>query len=154
MKRFEYRQPRFSVDLAVQFSIAKNAHAARCTNISAKGLRLDLLKTVAPGCRCVLRLHRAGQTVALNARVVHTDGRHSGLEFLYDLPEEQTNLQQLLSVLTAPCPRRGLSLVPKCDASNRQPHFTGIKLPISPCWTRVVHLEAVPESRPSPDTAR
>jgi hypothetical protein len=43
MRQFEYRYPRFSVDLPAQFVVANEMLPARCVDISVMGMRLSLL---------------------------------------------------------------------------------------------------------------
>jgi hypothetical protein len=125
MQRFEYRHPRFSVDLPAQFSIANETLAARCTDISVKGLRLHLLHAIAPGSRGTLTVRCQNQTIALNARVVRTSSEHSGLEFLCDSTAQQSSVAQLVASLTAPHLRHHMSLVPKINAPLCGPSLGG-----------------------------
>ncbi len=117
MQRFEYRHPRFPVDLPAQFSIANETMAARCTDLSVKGLGLQLLHAVAPGSRGTLTVRCQNQTIALTARVVRTDAEHSGLEFLCDSTAQQSTVAHLVASLTEPHHHHPMSLVPRTNAS-------------------------------------
>ena len=117
MQRFEYRQPRFPVDLPVQLSIAHETLAARCTDISTKGIRLNLTHTVVAGCYGTVSLRHQNQTIELKARVAHTGSEQSGLEFLYNSTVEQRAVAHLVASLKSPHHRPLMSLVPKLTAS-------------------------------------
>jgi PilZ domain len=121
MQRFEFRHPRFSVDLPVQFSIANEMLAGRCTEISTNGMRLELRHDVEPGCCGTVFLHYQNRTIKLNARVAYTASAQSGLEFLCDSTVERDAVAHLVASLTAPRPRRLMALVPKFDASRGCP---------------------------------
>jgi PilZ domain len=117
MHRFEFRNPRFTVDLPAQFRIANEALAGRCTDIGIQGMRLDLQDNLVPGCEGIVRLHYQNQTVELKARVARIGSMHCGLEFVCDSHAEQSTVVHLLARLTAPHSRHPLSLVPRVDAS-------------------------------------
>jgi PilZ domain len=117
MQRFEYRNPRFSVDLPAQFSVARGALAGRCTDIGIKGMKLDLPDHVIAGCQGIVLLHHQNQTIELMARVARIGPMHCGLEFVGDSQAEQSAIVQLLAKLTAPRCRHLMSLVPRVNVS-------------------------------------
>ncbi len=117
MHRFEYRNPRFSVDLSAQFHIANEALAGRCTDIGLKGMRLDLPDHVIPGRQGIVFLHHQNQTIELKARVARIGSMHCGLEFVCDSHAERSTVIHLLARLTAPYNRHRMSLVPRVDDS-------------------------------------
>ena len=117
MHRFEYRNPRFSVDLPAQFRVADEALACRCTDIGVKGMKLDLPDDVVPGCQGVVSLRYQNQAIELKVRVARTALMHCGLEFVCDSHADQSTVVQLLAKLTAPQRRNMLSLVPRNDTS-------------------------------------
>jgi hypothetical protein len=117
MQRFEYRHPRFSVDLPAQFFLVDEMVAGRCVDISTQGMRLELSRPVAPGSCGTVSLRYQNQTIELNARVTHTGSAHSGLEFLCHSAAEQSAVAHLVALLTAPRKRRPMALVPRFVAS-------------------------------------
>jgi hypothetical protein len=117
MQRFEYRHPRFSVDLPVQLSLADEMVAGRCVDISTQGMRLELLRPVVRGSCGMVSLRYQNQTIKLNARVTHTGSAHNGLEFLYHSAAERSAVAHLVASLTAPRNHRPMALVPRPVAS-------------------------------------
>jgi hypothetical protein len=121
MQRFEFRHPRFSVDLPARFSIANETLAGRCTDISTKGMRLELPHAVAPGSCGTVSMRFQDQTIELNARIAHTTSAYSGLEFLCDSIVVCGKVAHLVASLAAPRNRRPMALVPRCDAPSAGP---------------------------------
>ncbi len=113
MKLFEYRYPRFSVDLPAQFSTANETLAGRCTDISTAGMRLESLHAVAPGSYGKVSLRYKNQAIDLNARVAHTDAAHSGLEFLCGSAQERAAVARLVASLKASRKERTMFLMPR-----------------------------------------
>ena len=118
MQRFEFRHPRFSVDLPAEFSIANERLAGRCTDISTRGLRLELGHAVVAGVCGRVSLHYQNRTIELNARVAHTASAHSGLEFVDAPTVERGALAHLVAALATPQPHRLMALVPRFAASH------------------------------------
>ena len=117
MHRFEYRNPRFSVDLPAQLCIANETLAGCCTDIGIKGMRLDLPSNVVPGCQGIVFLRYQNQTIELKARVARIGPMHCGLELVCDSRAEQSTVVHLLARLETPHSRHQISLVPRIDAS-------------------------------------
>jgi hypothetical protein len=121
MQRFEYRYPRFSVDLPAQFSTASQTLAARCMDISATGVRLNLPQASLTGDSGTVSLRYHNQTIVLKARVAHGGLEQSGLEFLYSSTAERNRVADFVASLESPHSRSFLSLVPRINTSLRGP---------------------------------
>ena len=117
MHRFEYRNPRFSVDLPAHLSLANERLAGRCTDIGMNGIRLNLPDSLVPGCEGVVCLHFQNQTIEFKARVARIGSMHCGLQFVCDSLAEQSTVAHLVARLAAPHSRQSMSLVPRADAS-------------------------------------
>ena len=117
MQRFEYRHPRFSVDLPAQFSSANETLTARCMDISTKGVRLNLPQSSLSGDCGTVSLRHHNLTILLKARVAHAGPEHSGLEFLYSSSAERSTVAYLVASLASPHNRSDMSLVPRINAS-------------------------------------
>jgi PilZ domain len=117
MHRFEYRNPRFTVDLPAQFCTVDEPLAGRCTDIGIRGMRLDLVGNVDPGCMGTVVLHYQNQAIELKARVARVGDMHCGLEFVWDSLTAQSCVTHLVAKLTAHRPRQALALVPRADGS-------------------------------------
>jgi hypothetical protein len=117
MHRFEFRNPRFSVELPAQLFIANETLAGRCTDIGINGMRLDLPDNLVRGCKVIVCLRYQNQTVELKARVARIGSMHCGLEFICDSLAEQSTVVHLLAMLKTPHSRHQISLVPRIDPS-------------------------------------
>lgn len=106
MKKFEYRSPRFTVDLPAQFDLGQATLSGRCRNISRDGMRLDLRQPLPPDARGTVLLTHHDQLLELNVRVAHTGGACGGLEFLYTSDVERDAVSRLVASLTACDTRR------------------------------------------------
>jgi hypothetical protein len=99
MHRFEYRGPRFSVDVPVQFFAQNATLEARCTEISKEGMRLEVgepLRSNSPG---TVSLSHQGRSLQFSVRVVHVGARSCGLEFVYGSEAEQFAVAHLVESL-------------------------------------------------------
>ncbi len=117
MHRFEYRNPRFAVDLPAQFCVLDELLAGRCTDIGIKGMRLDLPHNVVSGCKGTVVLHYQNQTIDLKVVVARVGAMYCGLEFVCDSHTAQSSVAHLVAKLTAPHCRHLMSLVPRAHTS-------------------------------------
>jgi hypothetical protein len=99
MHKFEYRAPRFSVDLPVRLTLQNSTLAGRCREISKEGMRLDLPQPLpADACGTVAMSYHE-ETLELNVRVAHTGTVQKGLEFLYSSEKERNAVARLIASL-------------------------------------------------------
>jgi hypothetical protein len=106
MKKFEYRSPRFAVDLPVQFGVDQATLSGRCRNISRDGMKLDLHQPLPADAHGTVFVSHQNQLLELSVRVTHTGGVHGGLEFLYKSDRERDAVARLVASVTACEPRR------------------------------------------------
>jgi len=117
MQPFEYRHPRFSVDLPAELAIGNQKVAARCTDISIRGMSLDVPCLSASGDFGTVLLRYHNETILLKVRIAHKGPVHSGVEFLYDSSAERSIVAHLVASLARPPSRCVLALVPRMNAS-------------------------------------
>lgn len=107
MQKFEYRTPRFSVDLPVQFTVEKLTLTGRCREISHEGMTFEARQPLTPDSSGMVSISYQDRTIEIHARVAHVAGTRSGLEFLYELETERSAVAHLVASLAAPQNRQG-----------------------------------------------
>jgi hypothetical protein len=107
MQKFEYRSPRFSVDLPVRFSVESTTVTGRSKDIGQDGMTLDLREPVQAGDSGMLSLTHQGRMIEIRARVAHVEGTHTGLEFLHESEAERSAITQLVANLATVSNRPG-----------------------------------------------
>jgi PilZ domain len=111
MHRFEYRGPRYSVDLPVELTTPDATLAARCTEISKEGLKLELAEAVPCGSVGIVFVCYQGRPMRFRVRSIHTGGRYCGWEFLYNSDAEQDAVAGLVDAIAVPNTRRRPMLI-------------------------------------------
>jgi hypothetical protein len=107
MQKFEYRTPRFSVDLPVQFIVDDLTFLGRCREISQEGMTLELREPLTTNTSGRASLTYREQVVEVRARVAHATESHAGLEFQYDSDAERGAVAHLIASLTTAQSRPG-----------------------------------------------
>ncbi len=107
MQKFEYRAPRFPVDLPVQFTVEDLALTGRCREISQEGMTLELRQPLTLNSSGTVSLNYREQTIQIRARVAHVAKTHCGLEFLCESETERSALAHLIASLTPAQSRPG-----------------------------------------------
>jgi hypothetical protein len=83
MQKFDYRSPRFTVDLPVQFTVQHSTLSGRCSDISTEGMRLELRQPLPPNASGTVSMSYRDRTVELEVRVAHAGATHGGMKFVY-----------------------------------------------------------------------
>lgn len=107
MQKFEYRTPRFSVDLPVQFTVDKSTVIGRCREISQEGMTFEARQPLTPGSSGVVSIGYQDRVIEIQARVAHVTEAQSGLEFLYESEAERSAAAQLVASLASSQNRQG-----------------------------------------------
>lgn len=102
MQKFQYRHPRFPVDLPVKFIAPNSTLAARCTEISEEGMRLELLEPLQSNSCGKVSLRHRDRTLEFNVRVASVGSTHAGLEFICASSAERSQVAHLVASLIAP----------------------------------------------------
>jgi hypothetical protein len=111
MQKFEFRSPRFAVDLPVQFTVAQSILPGRCRNISSEGMRLELRQSLPLGACGTVLLSCQGRPLELNVRVAYSEKTHDGVEFLYRSESERNAVVRLVALLSGSTNRPRLVLL-------------------------------------------
>jgi hypothetical protein len=102
MKRFEYRTPRFLVDLPILFTLPESSIAGRCIEIGKEGMKVELEQPVSlENCGTVSVTY---QEVCLELRVsvAHSRADFYGLRFLFESDKDRTAVERLVALLSGP----------------------------------------------------
>jgi len=111
VRKFDYRAPRFSVDLTVRLTIEGSILMARCIEISREGMRLELQQALPPDALGTVSVHYQDLMLELNVRVAHVSKSHGGVEFIYRSDAEQKAVAQLIGSLDSSRKRLGPVLI-------------------------------------------
>lgn len=111
MQKFEYRTPRYPVDLPVLLTLETACVHGRCREISREGMRVELGQPVAPdSCGSVAISYRE-LSLELPVCVTRSGPGHDGLKFLFRSEEERDAVERLVARLAGPTGQRGPMLV-------------------------------------------
>jgi hypothetical protein len=112
MQKFDYRSPRFAVDLPVQFASQEVSFAGRCRDISREGMLLELPEPVMPNaCGVVSVFDSRHGLLELQVRVAHSEATLGGMKFVYRTDFERDAVAQLVASLATSQKRPTLTLV-------------------------------------------
>jgi hypothetical protein len=107
MQKFEYRAPRFSVDLPVQFTVHNATLTGRCREISQEGMKLELRQPLPTDSRGMISMSYQDGTLEVKVRVAHAGAKYDGLEFIYESERERSAMARFIASLAAPQNRPG-----------------------------------------------
>lgn len=96
MQKFDYRSPRFPVDLPIQYTIEKLTWEGRCIEISIDGITLESRNPLPPGARGTVIIMYDDGMLDLNMRVIHA----FGMEFIYRSDGERKTVSHLIESLS------------------------------------------------------
>jgi hypothetical protein len=113
VQKFDYRYPRYRVDLPVEFTVDETTVMGRCTEISEEGMRLEVGEPLVSGACGTVSFSLEGKTLKLNVRVAHVESNHGGLVFLHGLPGERNTVAQFVALLAASRSKPGPVLLKK-----------------------------------------
>lgn len=111
MRKFDYRAPRFAVDLPVRVTFDGAMQQGRCIEISTEGMKLELrqpLSTESPGS---VRLSYQEFSLEVPVRVAHSGPTFDGVRFVCVSDEQRDELVRLVAVLAGARQRLGPMLV-------------------------------------------
>jgi hypothetical protein len=109
--KFDYRSPRFPVDLPIQFTVKTLTLGARCIEISNEGMKLELQEPFPPNAQGTVSILLPEGLLQLDARVAHAGETHGGIVFLYKSDRERIAVAELIGVLSAFRNRAGPVLI-------------------------------------------
>ena len=101
MQKFDYRAPRFAVDLPVRFSLENLTRVARCKDISVEGMKLELRDPLPLNSVGTISVSYEGLALDISARVTHCQPNCDGLRFIYETDEQRNQVARLVASLAA-----------------------------------------------------
>jgi hypothetical protein len=111
MQKFEYRSPRFAVDLPIQLVVEQLTLPGRCRNISKEGMRLELRQPLPPDARGTILLSCQDFPMELSVRVAYSGKTYEGVEFIYRSDSERDGVARLIASLAGSTGRPRLVLL-------------------------------------------
>lgn len=109
MRNFDYRAPRFPVDLHVQLEVANVVQTGRCTEIGFGGMRLVSLDPPPADVTAIIQFNYRGMFLKIPARVVHQDAGGIGMQFLWKSDKQKEGVAQLIDLLSGAAEYSGQS---------------------------------------------
>lgn len=111
MQKFEYRTPRYSVDLPVLLMLESARVPGRCREISREGMRVELGQPVAPDSCGSVSISYRELSVELPVCVTRSGPDNDGLKFVFRSDEDREAIERLVARLAGPTGQRGPVLV-------------------------------------------
>lgn len=99
MQRFEFRDPRFSCDLPVRLNFNDSTLTARCTEISIKGMKVEIGQPQQFNSFGKVSVNREGHTIELQARMAYVQETSVGLDLIYSSDTDRKTMVDLVESL-------------------------------------------------------
>jgi len=96
MQRFEFRDPRFSCDLPVQLNFNDSTLTARCTEISNKGMKVEIGHPQQVNSLGRVSVSCEGHTIEFQARFAYVQETKAGLDLICTSDTEQKTMVDLV----------------------------------------------------------
>ena len=110
MRKFDYRVPRFTIDLPVRLTLADSILFGRCVEISAEGMKLNLREPLTVDAPGVVHVSFASATLDLPVRIAHCGEECEGVQFVYGSDAERDQVISFIALI-AGSPRPGPTLL-------------------------------------------
>ncbi|HUH63279.1 MAG TPA: PilZ domain-containing protein [Terracidiphilus sp.] len=111
MQKFEYRTPRYLVDLPVLFRLQDANLPGRCKEISKEGMRIELQHPVAADACGTVSFSYKDLSLDLRVCVTHTGAEFNGLKFLFESDKDRSAVEHLVTLLAGSSGHSGPMLV-------------------------------------------
>lgn len=111
MQKFEYRTPRYQVDLPVVLTLESSSVPGRCREISKDGMRVELRQPVAADSCGSVSISYKELSLELPVCVTHSGPGHDGLKFVFAREEERSLVERLVALLASSTGQPGPVLV-------------------------------------------
>lgn len=111
MQKFEYRNPRYPVDLPVLLILNDASVSGRCKEISRDGMKVEFRQPVARDCCGTLRIGHSDSFLEVRARIARTGAENDGVTFLFGSEKERKALERLVALTAIATHRPGPVLV-------------------------------------------
>lgn len=100
MRKFNYRVPRFAVDIPIRLTFDETSQVGRCKEISTEGMRLEVRDPLAPDTAGTVHISYQGVALELTVRVAHSSSSHEGVRFVYETDEQRDEVIRLVALLS------------------------------------------------------
>lgn len=100
MQKFEYRTPRYIVDLPVLFRLQDESIPGRCREISKEGMRIELQHPIAADTCGTVSLIYQDLSLELRVCVTHAEAEFKGLKFLFESDKDRNAVERLVALLS------------------------------------------------------
>lgn len=107
MRKFDYRAPRFAVDLPVRLTLEQSTQSGRCTEISTEGMKLEVLQPLSVDAAGAVQVTFREFTLELPVRVAHCSMGCDGVQFVYGSDEERDDVIRFIALIATAPPRPG-----------------------------------------------
>lgn len=101
MQRFEFRDPRFSCDLPVQLNFNDSMLTVRCTEISNKGMKVEIEDPQPVNSFGKVSVSRDGRIFEFQARFAYVQETEAGLDLIYTSDTERKTMVDLVESVAA-----------------------------------------------------
>jgi len=107
MRKFDYRAPRFNVDLPVRLTLAESTQFGRCLEISTEGMKLEVPQPLTIDTAGAVQVTFREFSLEIPVRVAHCNGRCDGVQFVYGSDEERDDVIRFIALLASAPPHPG-----------------------------------------------
>jgi PilZ domain len=107
MRKFDYRTPRFAIDLPVRLTLLESTLFGRCTEISTEGMRLEVSEPLSVDAGGAVHVTFQNVSLDLPVRVAHCGAGCEGVQFVYGSDEERDEVIRFIALLAAAPHRPG-----------------------------------------------
>jgi hypothetical protein len=111
MQKFEYRTPRYPVDLPVVFTLHESSIPGRCKEIGKEGMKVQLQQPVPPDTCGTVSIVYKDVALELRVCVAHAEAGYDGLKFLFESEKDRNAVERLVKLLSGPSGPQGPVLV-------------------------------------------
>lgn len=111
MQKFEYRSPRYKVDLPVLLILSDESVSGRCKEISREGMKVEFRQPVKRNCSGTLRIGTNESSLEVPACIARTGDQCDGVKFLFNSDKERRALERLVAIMATPTGQPGPVLV-------------------------------------------
>lgn len=102
MQKFEYRTPRYLVDLPIVFHLRESSIGGRCMEIGKEGMRVQLERQIAVETCGTISITYKELTLELRCSVAHTGPDFDGLKFLFESDRDRSTVERLVALVSGP----------------------------------------------------
>jgi PilZ domain len=111
MRKFDYRAPRFVVDLPVSLTLLESTQFGRCIEISTEGMKLNVSEPLSVDAGGAVHVTFQNVSLDIPVRVAHCGAGCEGVQFVYGSDEERDEVIRFIALLASAPPRPGPMLL-------------------------------------------